>query len=89
MELEIRICPYERSMGSPNTNPFHTMRITLRYRGRVYQKEEINPLPELHSVMDYLFEAARREMKAMILAYMQTGSPIERKAQGYFETPGG
>lgn len=89
MELEIRICPYEYGRETPNRNSFHTMWITLRYRGRVYQKEEINPLPELHSVMDYLFEAARREMKEMILAYMQTGSPIERKAQGYFETPGG
>ena len=89
MELEIRICPYAASHGSLNREPFHTMRIALRYRGRVYQKEVVNHLPELHSTMDYLFDAARREMKAMILNYMQTGSPIEGLVQQYLETPGG
>lgn len=89
MELEIRICPYERSTGSPNRDPFYTMRITLKHRGRFYQKEVINPLPELYSTMDYLFESARREMKEMILAYMQTGSPVDGLVQNYLETPGG
>lgn len=85
MELEIRIYPYERSMGSPNTDPFHTMRITLRFRGRVFHKEVINRLPELHSMMDYLFEAARKEMKRVILTYMQTGSPVEGPQERFHE----
>jgi hypothetical protein len=91
MELEIRIFPYARSMGSPNREPYYTMRITLKYRGRVFGKEVINPypLPELYSTMDYLFEAARKEMKATILTYMQTGSPVQGLEHNYTEQPPG
>jgi hypothetical protein len=84
MMLKLRLVPHALSGADSG---FYELRIILEHRGREYQKASINKLPEIDSMMDYMFEAAKAEMKAMIRSFMQTGSPVDRPIYGSGRTP--